>query len=154
MSAWFWRSGIGFYQRFISPYKGYRCAHACYHGGPSCSHAIREILVEHGLIRGWPLVRQRFADCRHAYASMRLEREMALVGAGGAVLQSGGGQNDPDQDRDRRRRRRRKDAEEGASALCDCGGLSDACDLATAARGGARCCRACDGPGDCDLPCI
>jgi putative component of membrane protein insertase Oxa1/YidC/SpoIIIJ protein YidD len=28
---------IGLYQRYLSPCKGFRCAHAAWHGGPSCS---------------------------------------------------------------------------------------------------------------------
>jgi exo-beta-1,3-glucanase (GH17 family)/putative component of membrane protein insertase Oxa1/YidC/SpoIIIJ protein YidD len=57
---------IELYQRFLSPYKGYRCAHAAYHRGPSCSAAVKEILCRHGVLVGLPLVRRRFVECHAA----------------------------------------------------------------------------------------
>lgn len=71
---WFYRLGIGFYQRFISPRKGYRCAHSLEHGGPGCSGAVLQILEEHGLWRGYGKISQRFADCSDS-AQERRERE-------------------------------------------------------------------------------
>lgn len=66
-------TGIRFYQRHLSPLKGFRCAHAARHGGPSCSHAVLAIVEERGLVGGWPEVRARFAACRLAYADLRAE---------------------------------------------------------------------------------
>lgn len=40
---------IRFYQRFISPRKGFRCAHAAFFGGASCSGAIYNLILERGL---------------------------------------------------------------------------------------------------------
>ncbi|MFC4161626.1 membrane protein insertion efficiency factor YidD [Chitinimonas lacunae] len=141
MSAWFWRTSIGFYQRWISPYKGYRCAHATYHGGHSCSHVIRDILVDQGLIRGWPQVRQRFADCRSAYEALK-QRRLAMAAQQGQGPQS------------KQSRRRDAGGSEGSSACCDLGCLPDnACETFNCCRGGSRFCDG--GPGcDCDLPCI
>ena len=54
---------IGSYQRYVSPYKGYRCAHRALTGGPSCSaFAIRAIRL-HGVLRGLALLRKRFEAC-------------------------------------------------------------------------------------------
>jgi uncharacterized protein len=62
---------ISLYQRFISPYKGYRCAHAAYHHGPSCSHAVKAIIAEHGAWHGYALIRRRLAEC--GYAARQLQ---------------------------------------------------------------------------------
>ncbi len=61
---------IGFYQRRISPYKGFRCAHAVLHGGPGCSGFAKSAIREHGLWRAVSLVRQRFRDCRVAMETL------------------------------------------------------------------------------------
>lgn len=61
---------IGLYQRFLSPHKGFRCAHAAWHGGPSCSWAVKDIVREHGVFAGLPRIRLRFMECRAAYASL------------------------------------------------------------------------------------
>lgn len=58
---------ITFYQRFISPYKGCRCAYGCYHPGLSCSGQVKRILAEYGVIDGWPLICQQFRLCRASY---------------------------------------------------------------------------------------
>ena len=71
---WFYRFGIRFYQKLISPRKGYRCAHSLEHGGPGCSGAVLEILEEHGLWHGYGLISQRFADCSDS-AEKRRKRE-------------------------------------------------------------------------------
>ena len=67
---------IGFYQRFISPHKGYRCAYATLHNSDSCSHAVKMIIAEDGLWAGWLRIRERFADCRAAsdYSRQRRKR--------------------------------------------------------------------------------
>jgi uncharacterized protein len=66
---------IGLYQRYLSPYKGFRCAHAAYHGGPSCSHAIKSIVHELGVFAALPRIRLRFIECRAAYARLSSEAD-------------------------------------------------------------------------------
>ncbi|QTL37564.1 membrane protein insertion efficiency factor YidD [Pseudoalteromonas viridis] len=58
---------IRFYQRFISPYKGFRCAHAVVHGGESCSHAVLAIVKADGLWGGYRKIRARMRACKQAY---------------------------------------------------------------------------------------
>ncbi|WP_455203703.1 membrane protein insertion efficiency factor YidD [Kaarinaea lacus] len=65
---------IALYQRFISPYKGFRCAHAAYYSGPSCSSAIKTIIAEYGLLQSKPQIQARFAQCRHAYTLILAEQ--------------------------------------------------------------------------------
>jgi putative component of membrane protein insertase Oxa1/YidC/SpoIIIJ protein YidD len=57
---------ISVYQRWLSPRKGYCCAHRALHHGDSCSSAAKAIISSIGLIKGVPLIRQRFVACREA----------------------------------------------------------------------------------------
>ncbi|WP_092612563.1 membrane protein insertion efficiency factor YidD [Raineyella antarctica] len=61
---------IAWYQRRLSPRKGWNCAHLVANGGQSCSAAVRTIIAERGLVRGSLPVMRRFAAC--ALASMLL----------------------------------------------------------------------------------
>ena len=67
--------GITLYQCFISPHKGYRCAHAALHHGSSCSQAIKQIIAEQGVWNSRGLVKRRFAECRAAALEMTLRYE-------------------------------------------------------------------------------
>lgn len=58
---------IRLYQRFISPYKGFRCAYSRYHPGRTCSGMVKGILAEHGVVNGWSLIRLQFEACREAH---------------------------------------------------------------------------------------
>lgn len=66
---------ITLYQKYLSPYKGFRCAYACYHHSLSCSARVKNIIAEHGLLAGWPLIKQQFKDCHLAYQALETERE-------------------------------------------------------------------------------
>ena len=57
---------IRYYQRQISPRKGWRCAHAVAHGGPSCSAAVRDIVHARGVVRGVAPTLVRFVACYRA----------------------------------------------------------------------------------------
>ena len=59
--------GIRGYQRFISPYKGFSCAHRRVYGGISCSAYVKQAIAQMGWKKAFPLVRQRFKDCRRAH---------------------------------------------------------------------------------------
>ncbi len=61
---------IHFYQRFLSPRKGFSCAHHRLHGGHTCSNAVKEIILENGLMASLPKLRQRFQACREASVSL------------------------------------------------------------------------------------
>lgn len=63
-------TGIGLYQRWLSPHKGFRCAHAAFYGGESCSAAIARTVREHGLGAGAPAIAARFVACRQAYGHL------------------------------------------------------------------------------------
>ncbi|MGR8941516.1 MAG: membrane protein insertion efficiency factor YidD [Gammaproteobacteria bacterium] len=94
---------IVFYQKFISPFKGFRCAHAVLHGGDSCSEAVKKIVREKGPIGGSADIRARFCACKEAHET--------LIGNG----------------------QRRRDRCDCSDCSCDCSDLcgskkSDACD--------------------------
>ncbi|HEY9669159.1 MAG TPA: membrane protein insertion efficiency factor YidD [Coleofasciculaceae cyanobacterium] len=56
-------NSITAYQAYISPHKGFACAHRILHGGESCSMHIKRLLGEQSLISAIQLSRQRFKDC-------------------------------------------------------------------------------------------
>jgi len=57
---------IDAYKRFISPYKGFRCAYSSLHGGASCSTQVRMIVHSKGVIHGWADIVAQFAACKSA----------------------------------------------------------------------------------------
>ena len=59
LAAW----AIEAYQRFISPYKGFRCAHRAVHGRDSCSQFAKRVALKRGLLALFPLLRRRFTEC-------------------------------------------------------------------------------------------
>jgi putative component of membrane protein insertase Oxa1/YidC/SpoIIIJ protein YidD len=66
------------YQQWISPYKGFRCAHRVRHGGHSCSEFARLTILDHGIAAAWPAIRQQFRECRAAALFLREQRRAAL----------------------------------------------------------------------------
>jgi putative component of membrane protein insertase Oxa1/YidC/SpoIIIJ protein YidD len=54
---------IGVYQRYVSPHKGFCCAHRACTGGLSCSAYAKFALLELGFLRALPRIRQRLFDC-------------------------------------------------------------------------------------------
>jgi putative component of membrane protein insertase Oxa1/YidC/SpoIIIJ protein YidD len=66
------------YQRWISPYKGFRCSHRVLHGGHSCSEFARLAILEHGITEAWPGIRQQFRECRAAFLDLRQQRRAVL----------------------------------------------------------------------------
>lgn len=70
-------SFIGFYQRFLSPVKGFNCAHHRLHQGDTCSNAIKKIIIENPLRDIPKLSKARFNDCKNA--SLELTRRHAIA---------------------------------------------------------------------------
>ena len=59
---------IGVYQHYISPYKGYRCAHRAHLGGTSCSEFAKEAMrIRCSVFAALPLIKKRLIDCRKAH---------------------------------------------------------------------------------------
>lgn len=66
---------IRFYQKFISPYKGFRCAYAVLHQGDSCSFAIKQLIERHGVFRGLALAKNQFQSCKQAYFELTEDKK-------------------------------------------------------------------------------
>lgn len=64
-------SGIRFYQRCLSPYKGYGCAYRLEYGGSGCSGVGYRLIRRYGVIRGYTILQKRFERCRHANDARR-----------------------------------------------------------------------------------
>ncbi len=62
---------IEFYQRFISPKKGFHCAHHVLHKGDTCSNAVKKLVISKGLSQAWPHIKLRFGECREAYSQLQ-----------------------------------------------------------------------------------
>ena len=58
---------IRFYQRHLSPLKGYSCALRVATGGDSCSAYGYRVIARHGLPLGLPLLRRRLRRCGEVY---------------------------------------------------------------------------------------
>lgn len=70
---------IGGYQRYLSPYKGYHCAHATLYGGLSCSEYGKQAIQANGLASGLLLLRERFRACHQAAVTLR-SRQCSATG--------------------------------------------------------------------------
>ncbi|MDE1460689.1 membrane protein insertion efficiency factor YidD [Spartinivicinus poritis] len=93
------------YQRWISPYKGFRCAYAVCHKSRSCSAEAIYLLEQYGVVEGGKRLSQRFQDCRCAYEQLKIAN------------------SEPN---NRRRRRRRRDKDD--NKWCDSCDLLDIVD--------------------------
>jgi putative component of membrane protein insertase Oxa1/YidC/SpoIIIJ protein YidD len=71
MLRWLAIGMIRVYQRWISPYKGFRCAHRVVHGGASCSEFAVQAIQSHGAFGFWPDFRTRLTACNAAAISYR-----------------------------------------------------------------------------------
>jgi putative component of membrane protein insertase Oxa1/YidC/SpoIIIJ protein YidD len=68
-------AAITIYQRYLSPYKGFCCAHRVLHGGPSCSEYARQTILACGWRRSLATVRDRLRACRGAALQLTVEDE-------------------------------------------------------------------------------
>jgi putative component of membrane protein insertase Oxa1/YidC/SpoIIIJ protein YidD len=145
---------IRFYQRFLSPHKGFRCAHAAFFGGNSCSGAIYTLVLERGFWRALPQIKIRFGECRFAYET--LLRSGRISGRTRVAIQSGTNkkatQKAPrgsweERKRARQERRKNRDNSSGKQACLPIGSLETAlcCDGIEGLGDGISCC---SGAGD------
>lgn len=90
---------IAGYQRHLSPRKGFRCAHAVAHDGPSCSAAVRDIVAERGLLRGARPTALRFLACYQAASLLSMQpgevRGFCCIGPIPIPFSFGGRRNEP-----------------------------------------------------------
>lgn len=60
---------IALYRRFLSPYKGFRCAHRVHRGGLSCSAFGERAVQRHGVRAGLSVLRRRLRVCGRVHAT-------------------------------------------------------------------------------------
>lgn len=63
--------GIGLYQRYISPYKGFRCANRAVNDGLSCSEFGKRVFSRFPATKAWLLLKRRLQQCKDAFRSIR-----------------------------------------------------------------------------------
>lgn len=59
--------GVQGYRRYISPYKGFRCAHGALTGQPSCSEVAVNALRRHRFTKAIRIIRAQLTRCRATY---------------------------------------------------------------------------------------
>jgi len=61
---------ISAYQKYLSPYKGFSCAHRILYKGESCSNYMKRNLLEQDLITAIKISNQRFDECAQAHDTL------------------------------------------------------------------------------------
>jgi putative component of membrane protein insertase Oxa1/YidC/SpoIIIJ protein YidD len=62
------------YQRFISPYKGFSCAHRVLYGCESCSQYFKRVISEEGIFTAITNAKGRFQECREANEILKVRK--------------------------------------------------------------------------------
>ena len=68
-------TAITLYQHYISPHKGYCCAHRVFTGEDSCSQYAKTAIAEHGLFSAFPLIKEQFDRCSFAAEEIQKKRK-------------------------------------------------------------------------------
>jgi putative component of membrane protein insertase Oxa1/YidC/SpoIIIJ protein YidD len=105
------------YQRYISPYKGFRCAHYQLHRETSCSGHFRDLLAQHGLSQTLQLFPRRLAECQDAYFVLKMHANSTPTDGESATEESEDGQPTKQEDNSD------NDASEAVDCAC-CAGLT------------------------------
>lgn len=71
-------TAIRAYQRWVSPYKGFVCAHRHLHQGYSCSEFARRAVLDRGVVAALPEIWNQFRGCREAVRILRQQRRAVL----------------------------------------------------------------------------
>lgn len=66
---------ISFYQRFLSPLKGFSCAYRVYHDSPSCSAYVKQAFLEQDFKVAIAMANQRFDECEQANRLLQARNE-------------------------------------------------------------------------------
>ena len=73
---------ILFYQKFISPYKGFCCAYHQYTGRASCSGLGYRAIRYYGVLKGVGVLNVRFRKCNEVYQTHYFKKQRVLNQAG------------------------------------------------------------------------
>ena len=67
-------TAISGYQKFISPHKGFSCAHRVLYGCESCSQYFKQVIAEEGIVTAIANAKGRFQECREANEILKKRR--------------------------------------------------------------------------------
>ncbi|PFG38770.1 hemolytic domain-containing protein [Georgenia soli] len=74
------------YQRYLSPRKGWNCAHLVAHGGRSCSAEVRRIIAARGVLGGAVPTAVRLFACYQAAALLARTDVQGVCCCGGIPI--------------------------------------------------------------------
>ena len=107
---------IELYQRFVSPYKGFRCAHRAAKGRRSCSQFAKRLVAKVGLLRFLPLFVGRLRKCGEVARALK---------AGVVRRRTRAATRERDERDEREQRNQRRSAPDTHSGYWgDCGGCN------------------------------
>ncbi len=66
---------ISGYQKFLSPHKGFSCAHRVLYGCDSCSQYFKRVIAEEGIMTAIANAKGRFQECRDANEILKKRKE-------------------------------------------------------------------------------
>jgi len=66
---------IIFYQKYISPHKGYCCAYRAYSGNASCSEYAKIAIKKNGFIKAIPSIKKQFLKCKIAFEKIEKKKK-------------------------------------------------------------------------------
>ncbi len=118
--------GIRFYQKFLSPFKGFRCAFGTYYNGDSCSEIIRKEIMKQGVFQSLSIAKEQFLKCKEAKASIeqrRLKHEKGVRRY--SKLDENGGSDSGNLKGKRKRFNKDECVCDGISAVCDAVSCAD-----------------------------
>ena len=80
-------SAIQFYQKFISPKKGFRCAYGVLNNTHGCSGSVKAIIESKGLINGFSDIKGQFSACKQASEELKQRKKKKKNDEGGVCLE-------------------------------------------------------------------
>lgn len=113
---------IAGYQKYISPHKGFVCAHRVLYGGESCSTYIKRVISEEGLIVAWGKSHNRFQGCKQANLTLQASRMKPTV----SQIEDSEPREEPGTKEEQQSRRSPKNFSNSDSSSCsDCSDIPD-----------------------------
>ncbi len=78
-------TAISGYQKFLSPHKGFACAHRVLYGCESCSQYFKRVITEEGIFTAIANAKGRFQECRAANEMIKKRRAKGTYYASRAI---------------------------------------------------------------------
>jgi putative component of membrane protein insertase Oxa1/YidC/SpoIIIJ protein YidD len=111
-------SSIGLYQRYISPYKGFRCAHRAASGKLSCSAFGKRAFAKYNVTTALALLDRRLKICRASFQALKDGQGFKTATAAGGALAASAVTADSG-DASEAEARKKKEKSENYDCACD-----------------------------------